>query len=148
VQLPALRERSDFASLTQRLLSRLQPQRALQLAPALQQALQAYHWPGNVRQYASALRTACAMLNDDESIIDWGHLSDDLLAELRPAPGIANPSPSSANPDNALSLDSLSRLAIQQALERHHGNVSLTAKRLGISRQTLYRKLALSRSRP
>jgi sigma-54 dependent transcriptional regulator, acetoin dehydrogenase operon transcriptional activator AcoR len=39
------------------------------------------------------------------------------------------------------SLQALGDAAIQQALEAAHGNVSLVARQLGISRQTLYRKL-------
>jgi transcriptional regulator of acetoin/glycerol metabolism len=46
--------------------------------------------------------------------------------------------PSPAAPQN---LDELSRSAIKRALESCHGNISEAARRLGISRQTLYRKL-------
>jgi transcriptional regulator of acetoin/glycerol metabolism len=38
-------------------------------------------------------------------------------------------------------LDALSRQAIQQALQDSPGNISQAARQLGISRQTLYRKL-------
>jgi transcriptional regulator of acetoin/glycerol metabolism len=41
----------------------------------------------------------------------------------------------------AQSLDALSRLAMREALESSGGNVSQAARVLGVSRQTLYRKL-------
>ena len=59
VQLPPLRERSDFAVLSQRLLCDLNPQRRIHVAPELLVRLSAYTWPGNLRQYANALRTRC-----------------------------------------------------------------------------------------
>jgi transcriptional regulator of acetoin/glycerol metabolism len=46
--------------------------------------------------------------------------------------------PAARGPQN---LDELSRSAIRTALENSRGNISLAARCLGISRQTLYRKL-------
>jgi transcriptional regulator of acetoin/glycerol metabolism len=84
------------------------------------------------------LRTASAMLNSNENCIDWTHLPDDLAEELTalPQPGLQDIT--IAIPQN---LKELSRSAIQQAMESSHGNISAAARRLGISRQTLYRKL-------
>jgi transcriptional regulator of acetoin/glycerol metabolism len=152
VQLPALRERSDFLPLTQRLLADLTAEQALpqpaQLAPELFAPLAAYPWPGNLRQYASALRTACAMLAEGEDTLGWEHLGDDIVQALQTAapplsarlPGLttARPVPAAA----VLSLQELSSAAIDQALQSARGNVSQAARQLGISRQTLYRKLA------
>lgn len=135
LNLPALRERTDFAELIGKLLEDLFPEGNLHLAPELLTRLSSYRWPGNLRQLASVLRTAVAMLDDDESRIDWRHLPDDLTEELSKAPGKPAPAQSSQN------LDALSRLAIQQALESCRGNISEAARRLGISRQTLYRKM-------
>ena len=143
VQLPALRERSDFCALTERLLAELSPERAVQLAPDLQVRLGAYAWPGNLRQLSSALRTACALLGDEETVLDWAHLPDDVLEALQAPGGAAEPlrtAPLPPSPEPQ-SLHALSQAAIQQALEAARGNVSLAARQLGISRQTLYRKL-------
>jgi transcriptional regulator with PAS, ATPase and Fis domain len=82
--LPALRERTDFEHLLDSHLQHLMPQRPLTLAADLRQRLRTYHWPGNVRQLASALRTACALLDAQESVIDWHHLPDDLAQALAP----------------------------------------------------------------
>ena len=83
------------------------------------------------------------MLEPQEDRIDWQHLPDDLLEDLAvPTAKILLQSvrPSVAS-DSSQNLQQLSRLAIRQALESSSGNMSQAARRLGISRQTLYRKL-------
>ena len=171
VQLPALRERSDFIVLTERLLGDLAQEQgapaSVQLAPDVLARLAAYPWPGNLRQYASVLRTACAMLDEGEDTIGWEHLPDDLLQALHTqqalggAPPLQSPALNQrqaqtttqrqlqgANPPApfielpaAMNLQQLSSAAIDQALQTARGNISQAARQLGISRQTLYRKL-------
>ncbi len=145
VLLPALRERTDFEALTLRLLRNLQPDLAITVASDLLQCLSTHDWPGNLRQYVNVLRTAIAMLDPHETCINSQHLPDDLVQDLGP-PAAALPSTSAVKPprsDNASHhLGELSRLAIRQALEASRGNMSQAARRLGISRQTLYRKLS------
>ena len=152
VQLPALSERTDFEVLTQRLLDGLEPGRGACLAPELLERLRAHAWPGNLRQYASVLRTACAMLASDETCITWTHLPDELLNDLSaqephsvtsavPAGRPAAPQAGCGEAPMPDTLDALSRAAIHRALDSCAGNVSQAARRLGISRQTLYRKL-------
>jgi transcriptional regulator of acetoin/glycerol metabolism len=138
VNLPALRERSDFQALTERLLAYLNPKRELYLAPDLLAQLSRHPWPGNLRQYSSVLRTASAMLDGHEEQIDWQHLSDDLVEELTAIPQQDSLVITNSAPQN---LEALSRSAIKQALESSRGNISEAARRLGISRQTLYRKM-------
>ncbi len=138
INLPALRERNDFQSLTDRLLSGINPGRKINLEPELLAQLSRHPWPGNLRQYSSVLRTACAMLNDNEDCIGWQHLSDDLLEELDTLPQKQQSPVAEQIPKN---LKELSLVAISHTLESHHGNVSAAARQLGISRQTLYRKM-------
>ena len=161
VQLPALRERTDFAALTEQLLADLATEQGLphpvQVAPDLLQRLAAHPWPGNLRQYASVLRTACAMLAEDENTLGWEHLGDDIVQALQaaprpqpaglphgmsPAPNQRLQGPAHGHAPALLSLQELSSAAIDQALQSARGNVSQAARQLGISRQTLYRKLA------
>lgn len=138
LQLPALRERSDFVALAERLLKSLFPDRDVQIEPNLLANMSRFRWPGNLRQLSNVLRTACAMLDDDESCIGLKHLPDDLAEEL--CNGESNQLHRTAirEPRN---LRELSAYAVKQALESSRGNVSLAARTLGISRQTLYRKL-------
>ncbi|MFZ4625755.1 MAG: sigma-54-dependent Fis family transcriptional regulator [Rhodoferax sp.] len=143
VLLPPLRERSDFAVLTERLLADLDPGRRVNVAPDLMISLRQHAWPGNLRQYANVLRTASAMLDPHESRIDWAHLPDDVLEDLT---ALSQPAcvPAASAPASAVvaqNLQALSRAAIRQALDSSGGNISQAARGLGISRQTLYRKL-------
>ncbi len=144
VVLPPLRERDDFAVLTQRMLADFNPGRAVLVEPALMARLQAYNWPGNLRQYANVLRTASAMLDDHEDHISWAHLPDDAQEDLAaPVSAVAAslPGKAGAAAEPSHNLQALGRAAIRQALDSSRGNMSQAAKLLGISRQTLYRKL-------
>ncbi|MNC72024.1 Limonene hydroxylase [compost metagenome] len=94
-----------------------------------------YHWPGNIRQLEMVLRTALAMREAGDSVLNLEHLPDSLLDELN-----ASERPRSGSiRDNELEL-------IRQSLDTHQGNVSAAADSLGISRATLYRKLKQLRS--
>jgi transcriptional regulator of acetoin/glycerol metabolism len=135
--LPPLRERDDFDTLTRRLLNEISPDLSLTLSPGVARALAAYHWPGNLRQLANALRTAAALLDHNEQCIEWAHLPEDLAEELvRPAPAAT----CSSGPESD-NLRILSRSAMDRAIATAGGNLSEAARRLGISRNTLYRKL-------
>jgi transcriptional regulator of acetoin/glycerol metabolism len=135
LRLPALRERQDRPALIAAMLRELQPERVVRLAPDLADALSAYAWPGNLRQMHNAMRTACALLDPHESLIGWTHLPDDLADDLRKLPA--------ARPldDEASDLRTLSERTIRQIVLACEGNLSDAARRLGISRNTLYRKL-------
>jgi transcriptional regulator with PAS, ATPase and Fis domain len=85
------------------------------------------------------------MLEPDEHLIEWRHLADDFLEELHHA---AQTMPSTRQQRPPQNLDELSRSAIQQALENSRGNISKAARMLGISRQTLYRKIAGTKVTP
>ena len=138
LHLPALRERTDFAALSKRLLEEFNPGRDVCIDPDLFAKMRAHTWPGNIRQLASVLRTASAMLDDHEDCIGFQHLPDDIADDLLLAQASESTRWKSPEPSN---LRELSRHAVQQALESSRGNISSAARFLGISRQTLYRKL-------
>lgn len=139
VHLPALRERTDFQPLAEQMLKGLNPGREVFLAPELLGKLSQHAWPGNLRQFASVLRTASAMLNANENCIDFQHLPDDIAEDLVAPSNQPAINREKQEPHN---LEVLSRYAVKQALEDSRGNISLAARILGISRQTLYRKMA------
>lgn len=138
LHLPALRERGDLPGLVARLLADLAPDRPLRLDAPLASALAAYRWPGNLRQLHNALRTACALLGDGELQIAWGHLPDDLADDLRAARA-QRPPEVVADEEADLRLQEAHTVA--RVVQVCKGNLSEAARRLGISRNTLYRKL-------
>ncbi|HEU5295156.1 MAG TPA: sigma-54-dependent Fis family transcriptional regulator [Burkholderiaceae bacterium] len=135
LQLPPLREREDMAALVAAMLRELAPGRETQLAPDVASAFASHRWPGNLRQLANVLRTACALMGDDESMIDWEHLPDDVAEELR-----RHPSPRAVE-HNDTDLRVQANRCVTLAVRESRGNMSEAARRLGISRNTLYRKL-------
>jgi len=135
LSLPPLRERSDLSSLVATMLRELAPGREMQLSPDIATAFEVFQWPGNLRQLSNVLRTACALVGDDESLIEWAHLPDDVAEELvvRPA--------AHAVPEGDTNLRQQAGRCILEAVRASNGNMSEAARRLGISRNTLYRKL-------
>ncbi|MCP5271271.1 MAG: sigma-54-dependent Fis family transcriptional regulator [Burkholderiaceae bacterium] len=154
VRLPALRERSDLAALVRRILDGDVQARHLRLSAEVQALFDGYAWPGNVRQLFNVLRTAAVMAGG-ESPITREHLPDDFLDDLRqrpaavaeaapvPAPVVAA-APATDGPPATMSLEAMEVEAIRRAVEQAGGNISEASKRLGISRNTIYRKLRWS----
>ena len=140
LRLPPLRERTDLHHLLQRELQSLVPERPVAIAPDVLRAMGCYRWPGNVRQLFNALRTACALIDDDEVTIDWNHLPDDLLVALRPGPSALDASAHKDAGVQTSDLRALSRTTIERTVADCKGNLSEAARLLGISRNTLYRK--------
>jgi transcriptional regulator of acetoin/glycerol metabolism len=134
LNLPPLRERTDFVALCERLLLEVSPKIHVAIAPDVMAHLQRLAWPGNLRQLSHVLRCAIALLDEDERVIDWAHMPDDITQELQARSTVSQETP----PQNWADL---SHKAIDMALENTRGNVSAAARQLGLSRQTLYRKL-------
>lgn len=137
LQLSPLRERKDFAAVVARTLEELAPDRPITLEPAVASAFAEYAWPGNLRQLTNALCAAIALLDADETRIGWNHLPDDLVEEMR----WRLPSALAAAGETTENLRELSLATIRRAIALSHGNMSEAARRLGISRNTLYRRL-------
>ncbi|MFH1815109.1 MAG: sigma-54-dependent Fis family transcriptional regulator [Pseudomonadota bacterium] len=143
VMLPPLRERSDLRALVQRILdSESSIPRGLSIDDEVLALFERHPWPGNMRQLANLLRTAGVMAADD-GVIGRPHLPDDFIDELDHQPaGNGLAAEGAAGGGGApCDLDSLTLRAIRESLSRNDGNVAATARELGISRTTLYRKL-------
>lgn len=90
-----------------------------------------YHWPGNMRELRNSLRHAVALADGKQ--IGLEHLPDNIVEEI-------------ARKDlTARSQSEASK--IEAALRYNGGNVSLTARYLGVSRATLYRKIQIQKAR-
>lgn len=91
VRLPALRERTDFETVVQKILLTLcENGQQISIAPDVMALFKRYPWPGNFRQLHNLLRTAVVMVGCS-GVIERLHLPDDFLEELaqQPATGPA-----------------------------------------------------------
>lgn len=132
VQLPALRERQDMSRLIQMILQ-IEQAPQVTLSDEVMAVFTAHPWPGNVRQLHNVLRTAVALA--DGGVIERQHLTQDFLDEMAvEAAGEAVLQP-------VLTLKAQSDEAIRLAMQQLAGNVSAVARQLGMSRNTLYRRL-------
>lgn len=140
VRLPALRERSDLAALAQQILCREPGGQARQIGADALELLHDHRWPGNVRQLSNVLRAATVLAGDDP-VLAGHHLPDDFLDEIDTTDdGLRAVATGQPRPHRQ-SLESLEHEAISQAVARANGNITEAAKQLGISRNTIYRKL-------
>ncbi|MBK9703338.1 MAG: sigma-54-dependent Fis family transcriptional regulator [Betaproteobacteria bacterium] len=145
IPVPALRERrSDLPQLIATLLARVAPRRQLAVAPAALALLEAYDYPGNVRELRNLLERASLMC-DGELITDL-HLPEETR---RPAGSGALPPGGAAPalvPAGAASWRDLEQETLRALLAEHRGTRRALAARLGISERTLYRKIRQSGS--
>ncbi len=134
VTVPPLRERrEDVPLLAEALLARLRPGRSFRLLPEAVAALQAYPFPGNVRELRNLLERASLLANDDD--IDVTEFPDYVCEAC------GGDSPESAGEDHAAPLQDAEREALRRSLARYRGNRRELAQSLGLSERTLYRKL-------
>jgi DNA-binding NtrC family response regulator len=98
------------------------------------EALVRYDWPGNVRELRSAIEHAVAFCRTDR--VD----KKDLPAEVR-EPGAAVLTLGTPLADQNLTVQEAEKQLIIRALKESDGNRTLAAKKIGISRRTLHRKL-------
>jgi transcriptional regulator with PAS, ATPase and Fis domain len=107
------------------------------IAPDVMQLFRRHNWPGNFRQLTNLLRTAMIMAGGTQNSqheIRREHLPDDFLEDIDLA--------SAASPHHAATrLHDAELSLIRKTLAEHGGNVSAAAKVLGISRNTIYRRL-------
>jgi hydrogenase-4 transcriptional activator len=100
-----------------------------------------YWWPGNVRQLKNEIQRAVA-LSAPESTIEPAHLSPEISHTRLLAPPPSATAPRSRPGANlASAVEQMERDMIQAALDRAGGNISETARALGLTRRGLYLKL-------
>ncbi|HEV3423389.1 MAG TPA: sigma-54-dependent Fis family transcriptional regulator [Paraburkholderia sp.] len=133
LEMPPLRERADVRDVIDAVFDE-EAQTAghvLTLDAQLAARLCEFAWPGNIRQLRNVLRYACALC--DSTRVELRHVSPDIAALLTP-----NSSSQPALYDETLD----ERTRIVEALTRHQWRPNAAAVALGISRATLYRRIA------
>ena len=141
LRVPSLRERTDLLELARAIVEQEAAGRALRLDAEVIELLRVHRWPGNLRQLHNVLRAAVA-LTAGEQTITRAHLSDDFIDE---AASVASAQPATGDVHAHQSLDELTLDAITQAVDAAQGNISEASRQLGISRNTIYRKLRWNR---
>jgi len=145
IQVPALRERGDdvlflFDYFLQKIAGKLNLA-VSQVDSAVRDCLRAYSWPGNVRELENVVEK---MLNLAEAgRISIAHLPAEILAHVGSVAAVPAPAGASDNPDKNYKqmLGESERRILLDLLQDHHGNVSRIARAMGVSRNTIYRKM-------
>jgi len=137
MEVPPLRTRpEDILVLAQHFAGRLSRRyhREISLSRGALELLLRYPFPGNVRELENLVESASAVSVDNPQVI--------AEKDLKPLLGAgAASSPPPAHLGEAFSMEQMERLTIQQALRASAGNRTKAASMLGISRDTLYRKM-------
>ncbi|MDQ2878580.1 MAG: sigma-54 dependent transcriptional regulator [Pseudomonadota bacterium] len=152
VTIPPLRDRTgDIPALARHLLARVAEQpglRPLGITDAALALLGRYDWPGNVRQLQNALFRA-AVLCDGAALTEADFPQIAALGEQRHAGMRTGPAAMATSggvtlfhaDGNLRALDEIEADVIRLAIGHYHGRMTEVARRLGIGRSTLYRKL-------
>jgi DNA-binding NtrC family response regulator len=137
LELPALRQRpEDIPLLARHFVDRLATRyrkQGLQLSDAALPRLQAYPWPGNIRELEHTLEKAVILCDEER-------LGPQYFESLGTA-ATASAAPAAAETPEVSTLEQMERRMIQRAIDQCHGNLSAVAAQLGITRQTLYNKM-------
>jgi DNA-binding NtrC family response regulator len=149
LQIPPLRDRTgDIAALARHFLARMATQPGLRSLGITDEAialLKAYDWPGNVRQLQSALFRAAVLCDRDA-------LTPDEFPQIASTVGKRGATPAMMadgigvslyeQDGNLRPLEEIEADVIRLAIGHYRGRMTEVARRLGIGRSTLYRKLA------
>ncbi|MFA0944224.1 MULTISPECIES: sigma-54-dependent Fis family transcriptional regulator [Pseudomonas syringae group] len=135
IELPPLRERTDQQTLIQRIWERhREPHQRAGFSRDVLELFERHPWPGNLRQLNSVIQVALALA--DEQPISAEHLPEDFLLDARADEECSD---LASTQESAVRLHSTPDLG--QLFQAAGGNISQLAKRLGVSRNTLYKRL-------
>jgi len=101
--------------------------------------IEQYDWPGNVRELRTAIERGVVMSSGAKITLR------DLPLSVRQQGKPGDPSARNLDPARQLNLHETESRIIARALEESGGNVTQAAKKLGISRRTVHRKLKESK---
>ena len=152
ITIPPLRERSeDIIALFNYFLEKLDKHgRDFQVSSEVIDRIVRYNWPGNVRELQNVVERIVSLTegqnvnieNLPREIYTWQPESTDKPAA---PPAAAPPAPGThlfcGKEGRRYFVEERERQEIMEMLFNHRGNVSLTARSLGVSRNTLYRKM-------
>ncbi len=140
IHLPPLRERrGDIPLLAQnflRAVAKENEKAVKEVSPDVMDLLIQYSWPGNVRELRTAIEHAVVLCRGERVVVR------DLPPELRGMPGgITSDAAQAPAAPGELTVKEAEKQLMARALKECGGNRTLAAKKLGMSRRTLHRKL-------
>jgi len=139
ITMPPLRVRKEDIPLLVRAFlrhfSKVNDKPVLDITADAMNTLLGYEWPGNIRELRTAIEHGVVMASGPKVTLR------DLPAAIRRAASVAIGAPVTPETINPLDLGETEKRLITQALAATDGNITAAAKRLGISRRTLHRKL-------
>jgi len=139
INMPPLRERKeDIPLLVNAFLKQFAKENEKpfrELTPDAMNCIMGYHWPGNVRELRTAIEHGVVMSGGAKITLR------DLPGALRQAARDGTSGKIPATAGHHLNLHETEHRLMMHALEESKGNVTMAAKKLGISRRTLHRKL-------
>lgn len=143
LRLPSLRERKeDIPLLVDYFIKHFAQanfKKITGIHPEALEALKRYDWPGNIRELKNVIERMVVLSSGPQLLLS--NVPEDIRQD---ASGHHDPAVRAWTPiasDETPTLAEVEKEIIKQALVTTHGNKSLAAKKLGISRRTLYRKL-------
>ena len=151
IALPPLRERTgDIPALTRHFLQRIGEQPGLTqltISDAALALLAAFEWPGNVRQLQSVLFRAAVYCEGDTLTADSFPQLSEMLGEMDAAGSKSHLHEGVGvmlytEDGNLRPLEEIEADVIRLAIGHYRGRMTEVARRLGIGRSTLYRKLS------
>jgi DNA-binding NtrC family response regulator len=143
IELPPLRaRREDVEAIASLLLSRAGARtgRALRFSPDALRVLLSYDWPGNVRELENALEFA-AIVCQGQTLQPEDLPPEVVLAVSARAAGPAGAAAAPAAPASSEPAEEGERARLERALDAHRWNRADTARALGVSRSTLWRRM-------
>jgi len=150
IELPPLRERvGDISGLTRYFLGKIGEQpglRPLGITDGALKLLCAYDWPGNVRQLQAVLFRAAVFCDGDALTSDDFPQLLEMLGELKEGAAVNTHDGVGVQlyteDGNLRPLEDIEADVIRLAIGHYRGRMTEVARRLGIGRSTLYRKLS------
>lgn len=131
IRMPSLKERIDDIPLLVehflRIYARKYQKQGLKVNEQILEKLKNYHWPGNIRELQHAVERA-VILSEGDSLNSIDSFISPTTTTYRPT-------------THPKTLDEMERDFILQSLEGNNGNVTATAKSLGLTRTALYRRM-------
>lgn len=133
INLPSLTDRNDFIAVVKAILHHEFPDRKIKVSKSVWDLFAQHIWAGNIRQLHNILKVSAVICEDN--IIRKSDLPAEFLHSTEQ--DNAEPMPN----DLIMSFDEGDKIVIQNMLKTCDNNLSKTARKLGISRNTLYSKL-------